>query len=142
MTHETPSIKTFLVTGFGWTAEVPIDTSDINADDVGIEVASRAVEAKLSRRADIEIHEHPPISLTPKQMASNPLHSTILQLLNDELIEGCGIGMLLCITMPESVDGKDEPERYISSKDIFQNIGYNPLISVFDQKYPQKTQTT
>lgn len=131
------SEKKFVVAGVNWIAEV--DLPDFDFESPQTEAATRAVEALYGKRNDITIEPYKPIKLTKKQKEKNELQSALIELLSDELVSGCRIGMLLCIA-----DTSDKNnEWYISSKDVLENVGVPKLIEVFNKKYPtnKKEQT-
>ncbi len=132
--------KNYLVAGANWSSQVEIENSESYTDtSIQIEAATRAIEAKLGKRNDINIIHHEPISLTDEQKEQDPLHASLVGLLTDELEIGCGIGMLLCIMDTQNTDtyDSDEPhEWYISSKSVLENMSNQSLVNVFDKKYP------
>lgn len=136
--------KSFVVTGANWTAEVELNFWETQPPvDPHIEAATRAVEARYGKRSDIPITYHKPIKLTQKQKDKFELQSVLIDLLTEELIAGCGIGMLLCVIDPTVVkDSGMDSEWYISSKEILANAGIPKLITTFDEKYPDKKKQT
>lgn len=131
-------IKTYTVTGVNWTAEVNIDNLDSVVDsDFHVEAATRAVEARFGKRSDISISYHKPIKLTKKQKNQFELQAALFELLTEELVDGCGIGNLLCVidTEPNGLKQLDN-EWYVSSKLILANAGIPKLVNRFNEKYP------
>jgi len=128
-------LKTYLVAGASWVAEIDLENTDNTSEDnLKIEAASRAVEAHIGRRPDILVDRHSPISLTKdeKELSENELHAALVELLTTEIDIGCGIGALLCI-----MDSTNEQnESFISSKIILENVGIPRLIQKFNEKYP------
>lgn len=133
--------KTFSVAGANWVSEVKLDTEHLTIEEIKQEAATRAVERHFGKRFDIPYQCYTPISLTEEERNENELYATLVDLLTDELEEGCGIGMLLCI-----MDGKhseetkedNDNEWYITSKTILENVGIPSLVKRFDEKYPVK----
>jgi hypothetical protein len=137
--------KTYLVAGANWVAEVELaNVETLSADDIRMEAATRAVEAKFGKRKDIAINQHPPISLSKQQKKENELHASLVELLTEELETGCGIGMLLCIMDnqdPDTYKEGEDHEWYVSSKSILENVGVPSLVERFNKKYPDKKKT-
>ena len=88
----------------------------------------------------IEISTHEPIVLTEEQK-KHQIHATLVELLNDELEEGCGIGAVLVI-MDDSKSGTENQEWYISSKIVLANVGIDKWVKRFEEKYPKKNSKT
>lgn len=133
--------RTFFVAGANWVSEVELDTEHLTVEQIKQEAATRAVEQHFGKRNDIPYKQHDPIKLTIEERAEDELHAVIVDLLTDELEEGCGIGMLLCIMdnrNPNDVPKGEDIEWYISSKSILENVGIPSLIRRFDEKYPVK----
>jgi hypothetical protein len=133
--------KTFFVAGANWVSQVELDTEHFTTEQIKLEAATRAVEQHLGKRHDIPYLKHDPITLTDEQRKSNELHSALMDLLTEELVEGCGIGMLLCIMdnrASDSIPKGEDSEWYISSKNILENVGVPSLVKRFDEKYPVK----
>ncbi len=135
-------IKTYLVAGSNWSAVVPIDNvDDLSMENLQLEVATRAVETKLGKRHDIAIDDHVPIVTTDLQRKNHELHCALVELMTDELIPECGIGMLICVMdndKPEEFKAGETHEWFISSKLILENIGMTHLIREFDKRYPME----
>lgn len=138
--------KTYLVAGVNWVAEVDLENEDSFPPElVKNEVATRAVEALFKKRHDIHIEYHEPITLTEEQRNESQLRATLLDMLKEEIVPGCGVGLLLCIMDnkdPETWKTGEEHEWYISSKEVLKNVGIPSLVSKFDEKYPLKTSET
>lgn len=133
--------RKFYVAGSNWTSEVELsNVEDFPPDSLQMEAATRAVEARYGKRSDVEYSSHKPIKLTNKQKATCQLHAALVQLLTDELIEGCGIGNLLCVMDAEKKD--EDNEWYVSSRVVLENAGVPKLVAVFDEKYPSKKEET
>jgi len=134
--------KLYVVTGANWSADVSIDNDFINntpKDSIVVEVATRAVEALFKKRKDIEIHTFDKSVFNYDEngdtitVDKNDMRTVIVDLLTDELVPNCGIGMLICIACEDDLTN----ESYISSKIVLQNAGINNgLIEAFDVKYP------
>ena len=130
--------KTYFVAGKNWVAPIPISDIEHFASDhnIKIEAATRAIEALFKKRSDIEIQHHDPITITPEEEESDPLHATLVGLLQKEIEPGCEVGMVLCIFDSEDaetlLDGK-EHEWYINSRNILQNAGVPHLVKKFDE---------
>ncbi len=133
-------IKTYIVAGANWSVVVPIDNvDDLSLENLQLEVATRGVEAKLGKRTDIVIEDHSPIITTDLQRQTHELHCAMVELMTDELVPGCGIGMLVCVMdndKPEEFKAGENHEWFISSKLILENIGVNHLIGEFNKRYP------
>jgi hypothetical protein len=140
----TNMVKTFIVTGANWTAEVNLgDYESLTTFDLQTEAATRAVEARFGKRSDIQITYHKPIKLTKKQKDQCELQSILIELLTEELIAGCGIGNLLCVIDPDvSKEQQIDNEWYISSRIVLANAGIPKLLDRFNEKYPDKKQKT
>lgn len=133
--------RTFLVAGANWVSEVELDTEHLTTEQIKLEAATRAVEQHFGKRNDLPYQRHDPINLTAEDRAEDELHACLVDLLTEELEEGCGIGMLLCIMDnrdPDIVPKGEDSEWYISSKSILENVGIPSLIRQFDEKYPVK----
>lgn len=133
--------RTFLVAGANWVSEVELDTEHLTVDEIKLEAATRAVEQHFGKRNDVLYYKRTPISLTEEERNSDELHAALVDLITEELEEGCGIGMLLCIMDnrdPNDVPKGEDVEWYISSKNILENVGIPSLIQRFDEKYPVK----
>jgi len=134
--------KIYVVTGANWCADVELTEKDINdsvhKDNIVIEAATRAIEAFFNKRNDIEIRRFDKDEFnydadTGELIEKNELRQVIVDLLTDELIKDCGIGMLICVACTDNLNN----ESYISSKVIMQNAGISgKLIEAFDKKYP------
>lgn len=134
-------MRIFFVAGANWVSEVELDTEFLSVDEIKTEAATRAVEQHLNRRDDIPYRSHPPIQLTEEEREQNQLHAALVDLITDELEEGCGIGMLLCIMDnrdPNNMPKGEDSEWYISSKSILENVGVPSLVKRFNEKYPVK----
>jgi hypothetical protein len=133
-------MKNFIVAGMDWVAWVDLTDCDyIPPDKLQMEAATRAVEALYGKRDDVPISKHKPIQLTAKQKKQDELHAALIDLLTDELEEGCGIGMLLCVMDdqdPETYKKGENHEWYISSKAVLENVSIPKLINRFNEKYP------
>lgn len=125
--------RTFFVAGSNWISEVDIDTEHLTQEQIKIEAATRAVEQHFGKRNDILYQNNVPFIPTEEQRKEDELHTALIDLLTEELEEGCGIGVLLCIM---DRDGTDE--WYINSKSILENVGIPYLVKRFDEKYPTK----
>jgi hypothetical protein len=133
--------KKYLVHGSNWTAEVEIPNAEVfNEDQLPMEAATRAVEAMLDKRQDIDVSEFVPKKLSKKEKAQDEMFAAIWELLTEELEPGCGIGMLLGIT--DITDGKKDEPRFINSKKIMENVGIPSLVDIFDAKYPSTNKQT
>ncbi len=133
--------KTFFVAGSNWVSEVELDTEHLTTEEIKMEAATRAVEQHLGKRNDLPYTRHEPIVLTEEQVIEDPLHAALVKLLTDELEDGCGIGMMLCIMDnrdPDEVPKDEDSEWYITSKTILENVGIPNLVKRFDEKYPIK----
>lgn len=133
--------RTFFVAGTNWVSEVELDTEHLTVDQIKLEAATRAVEQHFGKRHDIPYLKHNPITLTDEQRKSDELHSALIDLMTEELEEGCGIGMLLCIMdnrQSKDIPKGEDSEWYISSKSILENVGIPSLVKRFDEKYPVK----
>lgn len=133
--------RTFFVAGTNWVSEVELDTEHLTVDQIKLEAATRAVEQHFGKRHDIPYLKYDPITLTNEQRKSDELHSALIDLMTEELEEGCGIGMLLCIMdnrQSSDVPKGEDSEWYISSKSILENVGIPSLVKRFDEKYPVK----
>jgi hypothetical protein len=133
--------KTFFVAGSNWVSEVEIDTEHLTTEQIKMEAATRAVERHFGKRNDIPYCKHEPISLTKEEKQQDELYTALIELLTTELVEGCGIGILLCIMDNRDTDtiskGEDS-EWYIASKAVLENAGFPSLVEHFDEKYPTK----
>lgn len=131
--------RTYLVAGSNWVSEVELDTEHLTTEEIKQEAATRAVEQHLGKRNDIPYHQHPKIELTAEKRSEDELYACLVDLINNEIEEGCGIGMLLCIMDnrgPDGVPKGEDSEWYISSKTILENVGVPSLVKRFDEKYP------
>ena len=138
--------KTFLVAGASWVAEVELTDTESLPQSLQMEAATRAVEARYGMRSDIPVYLHSPIKLTKSQKNADELHASLVTLLTDELVKGCGIGCLLCV-MDNSEEAKQKPDEdhewYINSKSVLENVGVPKLVERFIEKYPvKKVETT
>jgi hypothetical protein len=125
--------RTFFVAGTNWISEIELDTEHLTDEEIKVEAATRAVEQHFGKRNDIPYQNHLPLALTKEEQEQDQLHAAVIELITEELEEGCGIGMLLCIM------DKDGPEEwYINSKSILENVGVPNLVKRFDEKYPTK----
>ena len=135
-------VKTYLVSGASWLAEVEIENiEDLTPDQVRFEACTRALEAHFGMRDDIEISRHPPIKLTKEQRSEDQIHSALVDLLTTELETGCGVGVLLCVMDdkdPEEYKEGEDHEWYMNSKSILENVGVPKLVKKFNEKYPDK----
>jgi hypothetical protein len=126
-------MRTFFIAGTDWISEVNIDTEHLTQEQIKVEAATRAVEQHFGKRNDMSYQNHEPFILTEEEREQDQLHTALIDLMTEELEEGCGIGMLLCIM------DKDGPEEwYINSKAILENVGVPHLVKRFDEKYPAK----
>ncbi len=130
-------IRTFSVAGSNWVSKVELDTEHLTIEETKLEAATRAVERHLGKRFDLPYEKYRPISLTEEESKNNELHAAVVELLTEELEEGCGIGMFLCI-MDDLNTNSEDNEWYISSKNILENVGVPSLVKRFDEKYPVK----
>ena len=125
-------IKEFLIAGSDWIAEVPVDEKDTHEPDLKVEAATRAVEAVLGKRDDIDLYAYDGI-LGKDGEEKNELQETLMELVREELEPGCRIGCLLVITQ------KGDKEFYfINSKIPLSNAGVYDLANKFDKKYPDQ----
>jgi hypothetical protein len=140
MTH---MMKTYLVAGANWVAEVDLSNcQDMEPSTLQMEAATRAVEALFGKRDDISISKHEPIILTEEQKKEDELHAALINLMTDELKEGCGIGMLLCVMDnqdPATYKKGENHEWYISSKSVLENVSVPDLVNRFVEKYPKES---
>ena len=84
----------YFVVGSNWVGEVTIENpEDIPQDIIRLEAATRAVEARYGKRNDVRFEEHKPELTCENAGVSN----TLIELMTDELEEGCGVGMLICV---------------------------------------------
>jgi hypothetical protein len=136
--------KTFIVTGANWTAKVDLgDYESLPTSDLQTEAATRAVEARYGKRSDVDITYHKPIKMNKKDRNQYELTAALIDLITDELQDGCGVGNLLCVIDPTINKGSgDDGEWYISSRVILANAGVPKLIERFNEKYPDKKQKT
>lgn len=126
-------MKTFFVVGSNWISEVELDTEHLTDEGIKVEAATRALEQHFGKRHDIPYRSKTPICLTEEEREEDQLHTALIELLTEELEEGCGIGMLLCIIE------KDGPEEwFINSKSILENVGVPNLVKRFNEKYSTK----
>jgi hypothetical protein len=126
----------YFVVGSNWVGEVTIENpEDIPQDIIRLEAATRAVEARYGKRNDVRFEEHKPELTCENAGVSN----TLIELMTDELEEGCGVGMLICVmdNDPEAESDPENHEWYLSSKLILENVGVPKLVDKFNRKYPK-----
>ncbi len=135
-------VKTYLVSGASWLAEVEIQNAeDLSIDDIKIEACTRALEAHFGKRNDVLYSKHSPFKLTEDEKKKDELHAVLVDLITTELETGCGVGTLLCVMDtqdPSTYKEGEDHEWYVSSKAILENVGIPTLIQKFDEKYPNK----
>jgi hypothetical protein len=133
--------RTFIVAGSNWVSEVELDTEHLTHEQIKVEAATRAVERHFGKRFDLPYQKHQPLTLSEEVRNSDELHATLVDLLTNEIEEGCGIGMLICIMdecQDHVIEGENNSEWWISSKNILENVGIPSLVKRFDEKYPVK----
>ncbi len=134
--------KTYLVAGANWIAEVNLNNIEhLTQNEIQLEACTQAVERHFGKRKNIPYYKHDPLTITEEERKDDELRAALVDLLTEELKEGCGIGMLLCVTDNQDpatyADGK-EHEWFVNSKMILENVGCPSLIKAFDEKYPDK----
>lgn len=136
-------MRNFVVSGTNWMSQININTDDIPADQLLMEVATRAVERHFRKRSDVFYKTHDPICLTKEERAEDEFKAILVDLLTTELEEGCGIGtMIFIMDCRDDISENEDSEWFISSKPVLENVGIPSLIQKFIEKYPiEKSET-
>lgn len=125
-------IKHYLIAGTDWIADVPINTEDIEESNWKVEAATRALEAILGKRDDIDLYSYDG-NIGWKDKPIGELEETLMSLVKNEIEDGCRIGVMLVVT------ATDDTEYYfLNSKIVLQNGGFGELVNKFDEKFPDK----
>lgn len=133
--------RTYVIAGATWVAYVPIDIEQLSMEQIKLEACTRAVEAFLKKRSDIEVI---PTGFTKNQeelSEADEMHKALIELMTTELEPGCGIGTVLCIIDKEPLEGV-ESEWFVNSKLVLENVGESRLVNVFTEKYPYRKESS